>query len=64
MQSVTMARGVRSIFYFVQDAGDSDVVVNELKLYLVSQEWKSILQEVHKVNEGSVIALEMDPGYT
>ena len=61
MAKVKMTRGYNSYFYYAQNIGDSDCVVNELKLSNISQEWHSEILEVYKVNEGTVIALEMDP---
>ena len=56
-----MIRGYNSFFYYVEKTGESDDVVIELKLSFIGSEWNFSTKEVHKVNEGSVIALEIDP---
>jgi len=40
---------------------DTDVTFNEFKLSYVAQEWQYTVQEIHKINEGRVIAMEIDP---
>ena len=58
--TVTMKRGYNSIFYFAQRSGESDCVVNELKLHVVNGEWKYDIVEIFKVNEGTIINIQMD----
>ena len=55
-----MVRGYNSYTYFAQKAGDSDDVISELKLTIKGGTWRCNTQEVHKINEGAVIALEID----
>ena len=57
-----MIRGYNSFMYYVKSAGETDVAVIALKLNKMSTNWQVNEVEVHKINEGSVIALELDPG--
>ena len=61
MKPLTLQRGYNNVFYFVQAIGEADSIVNEMKLTMTSAEWDFQLLEVHKVSEGRVIALELDP---
>ena len=47
--------------YYVKSSGETDVAVIALKLNKMSTNWQVNEVEVHKINEGSVIALELDP---
>lgn len=60
MKPLELQRGFNSVFYFVQAIGETDSIVNELKLNMVSGEWETQILEIHKVAEGRVIALEID----
>lgn len=61
MQEVLMIRGYNSYLYYVKQAGETDVAVIALKLSKMSTNWQINEVEVHKINEGCVIALELDP---
>ena len=61
MTPIRFCRGYNSTFYFAQEVGDSDCCVFEMKFHYSSQKWQPNLVEVLKINEGTVIAMEMDP---
>jgi len=39
LKPLALQRGFNSVFYFVQGIGETDSIVNELKLTNVSSEW-------------------------
>lgn len=41
MKPLELQRGFNSVFYFVQSIGETDSIVNELKLNMVSGEWET-----------------------
>ena len=61
MTHITMPRGFNDHFYFAQKYGETDCVVKQLTLSFMNGEWQYDTLEVHKINEGTVIALEMNP---
>jgi hypothetical protein len=56
-----MQRGYNSHIYYTEKGGNgNDCVINELKCQVVSQKWTTIATEIYKINDGRIIALEMD----
>ena len=60
-----MLRGYNSHFYFVEKSSSgSDQVIMEFKAKVVSDDWDYDIYEIFKVNEGKILALELDPENT
>ena len=60
-----MLRGYNSHFYFVEKStSGGDRVIMEMKAKVVSDEWICDQHEIYKVNEGKILALELDPENT
>ena len=61
MQPSMMIRGYNSYIYYVKKVGETDDAVVAMKFSHMSGQWQVNEVECHKINEGSVIALELDP---
>jgi hypothetical protein len=57
-----LQRGFNSIFYYVErgSSGD-DQIIYELKADIVKGNWKCDPNQIFKINEGQILALELDP---
>lgn len=60
---IRMLRGYNSRMYFVEGVGSNmdDQIVQEVRAKVVSYRWTLTKTEVKKLNEGQVVALELDP---
>ena len=58
-----MLRGYNSRIYFVEGSESNldDQIIYEAKAKVVSLKWSLTRTEVKKLNEGQVVALELDP---
>ena len=56
-----MIRGYNSYIYYVKKVGETDDAIVAMKFSHMSGDWQLNEVECHKVNEGNIIALELDP---
>ena len=60
---IRMLRGYNSRMFYVEGSNSSqdDQIIYEVKAKVVSLKWQLTRTEVKKLNEGYVVALELDP---
>ena len=65
MEKILMLRGSNSHFYFVEISSQgNDQLVMEVKARVIGNAWECETNQIYKVNEGSIIAMEIDPENT
>ena len=65
MVPILMQRGYNSLIYYVKRSETgSDQAIKELNAHIVCGTWVVGKKTIHKITEGSFLALEMDPENT
>ena len=62
MVTLLMQRGYNSLIYYVESSPTgSDMFIKELCARVVGGNWDVLKSTIYKINEGSILALELDP---
>lgn len=62
MATLLMQRGYNSLIYYVESSPTgSDMFIKELCARVVGGDWDVSKSTIYKINEGSFLALELDP---
>ena len=62
MVTLLMQRGYNSLIYYVESSPTgSDMFIKELYARIVGGDWDVMKSTIYKINEGSILALELDP---